>query len=645
MRLPFPLPLRVAAAPLAATSLLVLGDAIDIAVSVPMPPGGPVARAWHHVFAVLTILALGFTAALVIGTAGHVLRHRPRVSRLAYLAAGTVLSYLVLGQDLRHQADYLLDGIPGDLFFGLLVVACGAGLPVAHGVGAWCARRRYLGWAALALAIGAMVTSHFVVRDDYAAMHASIEWSAATLAFGALGRRTERLRSRRPWRAAFGVLALLGLVGILVPPPNATRVMLFRTPSAIGAWALARTIWGRPTTRPVSPPKVAPPLRETPAPPTQPPLVEGAPVVVMITVDATRADVVYDKKNAPSLPFFTELGRTSVTFTRATAAGSQTAVSLSTMFSGRYFSQLYWARHGRGSTRFLYPTADETPRFPAILSQNGVKTALFGGTNFLGVEFGVARGFDQVKVPDTRRHALANDVLGPLIERLNAVGDEPTFLYAHIMEPHAPYDRGKRKGTDFERYVSEVVLADAQVAKVARVLTQRFPKRGVLIVSADHGEAFGEHGTRHHTKTLYDELLHVPMFVRAPKVKVRRIDERVSLVDIGPTILDLFGIPTPTSFMGVSLVPALQGRLPPPASRPVFAEGRLRRAMYAGDMKVIEDLRRRVIEAYDMKRDPGELVNLFDTADPRADEALAELRAFFDAYQLKRPGYSPPYKP
>ena len=62
-------------------------------------------------------------------------------------------------------------------------------------------------------------------------------------------------------------------------------------------------------------------------------------------------------------------------------------------------------------------------------------------------------------------------------------------------------------------------------------------------------------------------------------------------------------------------------------------------------MKVIEDLRRRVIEAYDLKRDPGELVNLFDTADPRADEALAELRAFFDAHQLKRPGYSPPYKP
>jgi arylsulfatase A-like enzyme len=364
----------------------------------------------------------------------------------------------------------------------------------------------------------------------------------------------------------------------------------------------------------------------------------------MITIDALRADVVLDRPHASSFPFVSDLRKTGATFTRAISPGSQTSVSLSTMFSGRYFSQLYWTRHGTGSSRYLYPAEDRTPRFPEILAQHGVMTALFGGTNFLATDFGVARGFQESKVPSTRKHGSANDVLGPLIARLQATGDDPTFLYAHIMEPHAPYDRGKRKGTDFERYVSEVNVADSHVARVARVLRQRFPDRGVLIVSADHGEAFGEHGTYQHTKTLYDELLRVPLFIRGAEVRPRRIDARVSLVDIGPTLLDIFGVDTPPAFMGESLVPMLRGE-EPRVTRPIVAEGRLRRALYLDGVKVIEDTRRKVVEAYDLGRDPGELVNLFDTADPRAGAALVALRAFFEAHALRRPGYSPPYKP
>lgn len=632
------------AAPLAGALLLAIADAADIAATVPMPPGGLPMRAAHHVFGAATILAVGLTAAVLLGTLGHFLRHRPSAARRAYLAAGVLLSYLVLGQDLRHQSDYVLEGLPSDALFGLLVFLCGAALPVAHGLGAWCARRRYLRWIVLALAVGGIVTSHLIVRDDYAAMHASIDWTAATLAFAAFSPAIDRLRLRRAPRALFTGLALVGLFGLAVPPPNGVRVLLFRTPGAIGAWALAFTRWPRPATGPVSPPPVAPPPREAPVPPTDPPVFEGAPVIVMITIDATRADVVLDKANAASLPFFSEMRRNGVTFTRAMSCGSQTSVSLSTMFSGKYFSQLYWSRIGKGSSRYLYPANDPTPRFPGILTEKGVRTALFGGTNFLGEQYGVALGFEEVNVPTTRRHASAKDVLGPLLDRLNRVGDEPAFFYAHIMEPHAPYDRGKKKGTDLERYVSEVVVADREVGRVSRVLTQRFPTRGVLIVTADHGEAFGEHGTYQHTKTLYEELLHVPLFIRAPHIKPRRIDARVSILDLGPTVLDLFGVDTPPHFMGETLVPAMRGA--PPPAHPVLAEGRLRRALYASNgIKVIEDLRRKVVEAYDLAADPKELVNLFDTSDPRATVALAELRAFFDAHQIKRPGYSPPYKP
>jgi arylsulfatase A-like enzyme len=648
IRLPFRLTVRVAEPPLAAALLLAIANAVDIAVTLRMPPGGPSVRAVHHAFDAALTLGVGLVAALAIGTLGHALRRHPIATRLVYLGVGVALASQVLTQDLRHQAEYVLSGVAGSLLLALFVLLCGAALPVGHQLGLWFGQRRTLRWVALAIAMGGVVTSHLLVRDDYAALHASIEWTAATLAMGSLGptlaRSRTSTRSPRARRLAWTALALAGLAGLVVTPDNRTRVELFQAPGALGAWTMARTRWPMPEPDAHAPAASVPRLPEAPVPPSSPPLVDGAPVVVMITIDATRGDVVLDAPTAATLPFFTDLRRSAATFAHAISPGSQTSVSLTALFSGRTFSQLAWSRYGKGPSRFLYAAEDPAPRFPELLQAAGVKTALFGGTNFLSNEYGVARGFDTFKVPEGRRHAVATEVLDPLIARLNQIGPEPTFLYGHIMEPHAPYDRGKKKGTDFERYVSEVGVADAQIARVARVLSQRFPTRGLLIVSADHGEAFGEHGTFQHTKTLYEELLHVPLFIRGAQVKARRVETRVSLVDIGATILDVFGVPVPAGYLGESLVPMLRGRSQR-LLRPLIAEGRLRRAYYTGDVKVIEDLRRKVVEAYDLRTDPLELTNLFDAEDPRALEALATLRAFFDAYELKKPGYTQPYKP
>jgi arylsulfatase A-like enzyme len=179
-----------------------------------------------------------------------------------------------------------------------------------------------------------------------------------------------------------------------------------------------------------------------------------------------------------------------------------------------------------------------------------------------------------------------------------------------------------------------------------KLLQQRFADRAVLIVGADHGEAFGEHGTFQHTKTLYEELLRIPLIMQGPGIVARNIAQHVGLIDIGPTLLDIFGLPTPGAFMGQSLVPLLAGK-DVQLERPLFAEGRLREALYFGGVKVIEDSRRTVVEVYDLEQDPGELDNLFERDRARSDPALAALRAFFAANALasKRPGYTPPYKP
>jgi arylsulfatase A-like enzyme len=249
-----------------------------------------------------------------------------------------------------------------------------------------------------------------------------------------------------------------------------------------------------------------------------------------------------------------------------------------------------------------------------------------------------------------RQHATAREIMDPLIQRLTQAGPGPLLLFAHLTEPHAPYDRGGQEGTAWERYLAEIRVADAQIARLVQLINRRFADRAYLFVTSDHGEAFGEHGTREHSKTLYEELLRVPLFVRGPGVAARRIDQRVGLIDLGPTILDLFGVETPPEFMGQSLVPLLAGG-DAPLDRPLLAEGRLRRALYLGDMKIIDDPRRKVVEAYDLEADPGEARNLFsafagpsDGHTPRVNAALAALRAFFAVHRAHRPGYEPIFK-
>src|SRR5262249_43168109 len=159
-------------------------------------------------------------------------------------------------------------------------------------------------------------------------------------------------------------------------------------------------------------------------------------------------------------------------FTHATSPGSQTAVSLSSTFSGRLFSELEWGYHGVGIARFAYPADDPTPRFPELLKEKGITTAAFPSINFLAGDFGVARGFAHERViAKGRAHALGRQVVDPAVDLLKKAGNGPLFLYLHLMEPHAPYDRGNNKtGTDYERYLSEVAAADSYVGRLLRTL-------------------------------------------------------------------------------------------------------------------------------------------------------------------------------
>jgi arylsulfatase A-like enzyme len=231
-----------------------------------------------------------------------------------------------------------------------------------------------------------------------------------------------------------------------------------------------------------------------------------------------------------------------------------------------------------------------------------------------------------------------------LIEWLRGLGDQPAFGWIQLMDPHAPYKRGKPGSPPWNRYLAEVEHVDELIGNLALAIADKeLRSRTYLIVSADHGEAFGEHNTKAHAHTVYEELVRVPFIVIGPGIEPRVIAEPVSLIDVGPTVLDLFGLHTPGHMMGQSLVPLLRGRNVQ-LSRPIVIDaGRRKQAIVGRDgLKAIRNLRQKTTELYDLNVDPNEAENLVETRPEEATRRLGELAGFFGVHELKKPGYTVP---
>lgn len=644
----------LAVAPLVGALPVTLLHAVATWVARGVPARGDV-RAMHHLFDALETLTVAcwlavppWILARAMGTSPH---GRSRRAALGCLALGVLASlgmHAILGDHFRRQGDAALDGMLAMPLRIAMTVGSGFGVVVAGLLGILARRAAPRGASLIAVAgLSALVTNEVVLRDDYASVHAGIAWAAAMALGGALG---ESLRTRlERSRPLVGVLATAAAIGTLVPPSNAVRLELVRATTASASWVLAQVAWRAPRVGSANEVASAPAAtllgRDRLAAPHEP--LAPAPIVVLITVDALRADVVADEANARRFPNLTRLRKRGLYIPRAVSTGSQTAVSLSALFSGRSYSGQRWSLYGKGQARFLYPAADDAPRLCERLTEGGVESESFVSLQFLAGDFGVARGFTREQhLTEGRKHALASTVMPPLLAALDRHPEgKPLFLFTHLTEPHEPYDRGAlREGSPWERYLSEIEVVDQWIGRVHKRLEAKARGRGYLIVTADHGEAFGEHGTTFHTKTLYDELLRVPLFVAGPGLRARRCDTLASLLDIGPTVLDLFGLPGDLDSLGTTLLPlALAERACEAPRPPVVAEGRQRRAFYRADgLKVIEDLRHKTLEVYDLAQDPGEQTNLFER-DPRSADAVALARATFE--RLTLPGVMPPYKP
>ena len=421
------------------------------------------------------------------------------------------------------------------------------------------------------------------------------------------------------------------------------------------------------------------------------------PHVVLISLDTLRADHVgaygYGRPTTPHLDGF---ARDAFLFERAYSSSSHTLPAHASMLTG-----LEPSHHG------LLADDDVLGRGVGTLAESlgraGYRTAGFVNGGYLHEKFGLARGFDHYDfVAGQRPRADRSGTGRNAGETVEAVGawldatgesepmEEPLFLFVHLFDVHSdwgrlPYEAPGAERARFESprpedgafdpgdesasvhmlrlndrgaaltdaeldwmvslYDAGIAYTDAQVERLFTLLRDRgILEDSIVIVTADHGEEFQEHGRLLHEQ-VYEELIRVPLLLRVPGRGAGRIGAIVRHVDLLPTVLELVGLPTPENVAGRSLVPLLEGREEP--ARVVVARNQqgTQVAVSDGRFKLVAEPAAGRARLFDLERDPGETGR--GPAPSRAEIArLQELRrAHLDAVQVESAATSAPLDP
>jgi arylsulfatase A-like enzyme len=611
-----------------------------------MTVASPLTQWEVHVYAFGHCLAAGLVSWALMGAWERLVpKARPQWSYVTLGGCCSVVAWLALHEDLvsfsarMHEQGSVLP------WMGIGVVAGAVSIPALVLLLRWLVRGDRIR-GLLLLVFGAfIVIGHQRIRPgDYIGGHLFATWYGAIAmtigvwAFHSAGWRPPK-RLRLPLTA---VCVTWASASLLQGPSDPARIHLLRHAGSFLAPYVAR-VWSEvdaPT--PPEPRLVADPAwflqrTEQPSiPPTEPPVAQRSALVLLLTIDSLRDDVLRDPQFEAAFPNLTQLRKRGVDFTQARSPSPGTIVTLTSIFTGKYYSQLYWTSI-EGSRPL--PWLDTSPRVPALLEAQGVSTLHILSDHGLESKVG-GPGLGFGKRRRTERHwgpaAEAIDILLSELEH----SEGPTFAYIHFMDAHVPYVAGGSDGPPFARYIRALATVDAQIGRLMDEVERRgLGARTVLIVSSDHGEAFGEHNRLAHSTSVYEELLRVPLVIAGPGISPTQVDTPVTLVDLGPTVLEMFGLPSPGDWMGQSLVPALVAK-PLVPSRPIVADAgrRLQSIVFPDGIKAIVDLRRGTREQYDLNVDPLELRVI---SAPAHAQALTE---FFAVHTLRRPGWSPPWR-
>jgi arylsulfatase len=398
------------------------------------------------------------------------------------------------------------------------------------------------------------------------------------------------------------------------------------------------------------------------------------PNVLFITCDCLRADFVgccTDGTGGSLTPNLDKFARNGIIFRKAFAQGFRTPISMPSLFTGKYPHNLQLASIESPfgvKRKFRCLLMGKEKSVAEILAAHGYQTAGFHSNPLLTSSFGYRKGFghfyEDLFLPNARIPALLKRWLlrlphlfrvSPYLpaHKLNrkalawlASVKQPFFLWVHYMDAHGPYlsKRGFRYVNKIRSellfkkavarpkaitekecqtlrgwYREEVGYLDHHLGKLFAGLERMNQlENTVVVVTADHGEEFREHGRLTHHSTLYDEIVHVPVLFKLPHSRHAGtiIDKPVGLIQILPTLVDILGLDPHVSFDERSLFPLIEQNDERALCRFIMSQGKfppkIRASARTADWKLILDESRPEGELYDLTNDPKELCNVIN---------------------------------
>lgn len=391
-----------------------------------------------------------------------------------------------------------------------------------------------------------------------------------------------------------------------------------------------------------------PPVKSVAKPSVQKP--DARPNIILITLDTTRADRMgFLGAKRGLTPHLDDIAQQGIVFTHAYAHVPITTASHATILTGTYpqFNRV---------NDFGVPLSSRLPYLPDLLRAQGYHTGAFVGSLILDPLDGTAPGFDRgFEVYDAnfhlRRHGAdryksverrAGDVVDHALSWLSRLSNGPFFLWVHLYDAHDPYDPPEpfKSQHSNQPYDGEIAYADSAVGKlIGEIRKHGLYDETLIAVTADHGESLGAHGENTHGIFLYDETLHVPLLFKLPlnHASGQRVDGRVRLVDIAPTLLQEAGVVVPEAMQGESLSgmirrsAATQDAAP---ERPAYAETDYpHRAFGWSSLRALRTgkylfIRAPETELYDQTSDPGAVHNLANEARAVAGTLGSQLNDF-----------------
>ena len=319
---------------------------------------------------------------------------------------------------------------------------------------------------------------------------------------------------------------------------------------------------------------------------------QNRPNVILVIIDTLRADHLgfygYERNTSPCLD---SLAAEGTTWMNTRAQASWTLPATASILTGRSVKS-----HGvtmNVSQERIFGMNSQLPTIATILHGEKYTSAAFFNIFLMSETFGYHRGFDHFQC-NPEGHGLAGETVDNAITWLNQSGkDEPFFLALHFFDPHDPYSppapfdtlwsgekledsvwtftpdgaiaNPQQKDNLIALYDGEIAWTDQQLSRLFSELRDRgIADNTIVIVTADHGEEFLEHGYGGHGKTLFDEILRVPFIMSGYGIPVgQRIDYPAAQMDILPTILGRINIDSPQDLSDFDGIDLFAENLPP----------------------------------------------------------------------------------